>query len=543
MKINSLINILKMKKKLLNKIIVSSLFFMQCAIFAQAPNIGTAANFELFTSVGAVRNTGISQVTGNVGTNSGSSTGFGNVNGVMHDGDGVSGQCATDLLAAYTQLNSAIPNYFPAPLLGNGQILPPGVYSIASVASINLDLILDAQNNPNAVWIFQIGGAFATGANAEVKLRNGALACNVFWKIEGLVSLATNTKMKGTIVANNAAIIMSTGVTLEGRALSTTGSIDVDGVLSYTPIGCGSPVLNGPTAPPLNSTECYALFSANGYVTNAGTTIVRGDVGTNVGLTTGFNALDVNGNIHPIADTSTAQAASDLTGVYTNLNLLPHEIQLLYPAQFGNNLVLTPHTYLLNAATVFTGNLYLNAQNNANAVFVIKINGALSTSTYANVILTNGAQAKNVYWKVSGAVLISDYSQFKGTIVANNGAVDLTTGVQLDGRAFTTAGALSTASINAIMPLGCPTMGTQTLIKTPKVTIYPNPFGSYINIEMEDTLDNTKIILYDISGREVMKTSISNRTTLNMSGLSSSLYFYKIISNGNVIQSGKLISQ
>ena len=60
---------------------------------------------DLFTSVGAVTNVGtykyLTHLTGNVGTNSGSSTNFGNVNGVMHDGDGASGQCASDLLIAY----------------------------------------------------------------------------------------------------------------------------------------------------------------------------------------------------------------------------------------------------------------------------------------------------------------------------------------------------------------------------------------------------------------------------------------------------------
>ena len=60
--------------------------------FAQAPTLGTAADFVLFTSVGAVSNTGFSHLTGHVGTNSGSSTAFGNVDGVMHDGDGASAQ-------------------------------------------------------------------------------------------------------------------------------------------------------------------------------------------------------------------------------------------------------------------------------------------------------------------------------------------------------------------------------------------------------------------------------------------------------------------
>lgn len=535
-----------MKTKLLNALIVLTLLFVQNQSYSQAPTLGTAANFVLFSSVGAVTNTGITHLTGNVGTNSGSSTGFGNVDGVMHDGDGTSAQAGADLLIAYNQLKSAIPNYFPAPLLGNGQILLPGTYSIPSVANLNLDLTLDAKGDPNAVFIFQIEAAFATNANSEIKLVNGAQACNVFWKIEGLVSMATGTIMKGTVIANNSAIVMSTGVSLEGRALSTSGSISVNGILSYTPIGCGSPILNGPTAPALKSTECYAIFSSNGAVTNAGVSSVTGDIGTNKGLTTGYDATKVNGMIHPEPDTSTAQAAADLTDVYNYLNLLSHDIELLYPAQFGNNLVLTPHTYLLDAATVFTGTVYLNAQGNANAVFVIKIKGALSTSTYAKVILTNGALAKNVYWKVDGAVLISDYSEFKGTIVANNGAVDLLSGVALDGRAFTTAGGLSTSAVSVIMPAGCTTLGTPSFNEVQKVNIYPNPFHSFITVVISDSfeINNTQIVLYDAFGKQVKNVAVTGKsTTLETNNLNSGFYLYKIISNGKIIQTGKLIAK
>ena len=108
-----------MKTKLLDALIAVILLLMPALNFAQAPPLGTAADFVLFTTVGAVTNTGISQITGNVGTNSGSSTGFGNVNGVMHTSDGASAQCAADLQNAYNLLNGTVPNFFPAPLLGN----------------------------------------------------------------------------------------------------------------------------------------------------------------------------------------------------------------------------------------------------------------------------------------------------------------------------------------------------------------------------------------------------------------------------------------
>lgn len=442
-----------MKIKFLHFVVTSCmLLFFTSVNFAQAPNLGTAANFVIFTSNGAVTNTGKSNLTGNVGSNIGAATGFGNVNGVMHSGNGASAQAAADLLIAYYQVDTTSPTFFHAPLLGNGDTLHKGVYAIAGNSSFNLNLTLDAQGNPNAVFIFKIAGTFSTGTASRVILINGAKACNVFWKVEGLISMATETSMKGTMIANNAAINMATGVLLEGRALSTTGAISISGLTGYTPVGCGSPILTGPAAPGLASTACYAIFSGNGSVINAGITTVKGDVGTNVGLAVGYDSLKVQGKIHPIPDGSTSGAATDLLNVYTYLHTLPNDIELLYPLQFGNSLVLTPHTYILNGAATFTDTLFLDAAGNTNGVFVIKINGALSTSTYATVVLLNGATAGNVFWKVEGAVNLNDYSNFKGTIICNNGAISLNTGVILDGRALTTDGALSTAAVTVTIP-------------------------------------------------------------------------------------------
>jgi hypothetical protein len=147
-----------MKNKLLKTLSIAGLLLMSVQIFAQAPTLGTAADFVLFSTVGAVGNTGTSQITGNVGTNSGAITGFGNVNGVMHTSNGATGQCAADLLIAYNQLNSTVPDFFPGNLLGNGQIFGEGVYSIQGDASLDNDLSLDAQNDPDAVFIVLING-------------------------------------------------------------------------------------------------------------------------------------------------------------------------------------------------------------------------------------------------------------------------------------------------------------------------------------------------------------------------------------------------
>jgi hypothetical protein len=539
-----------MKNLLLSFIFTVSMLTYPNVNFGQAPNLGTAANFVLFSTNGAVSNTGISQLTGNVGTNGGSSTAFGNVNGVMHDNDGASAQCAADLLIAYNLLNRAIPTFFPAPLLGNGVTLNPGIYKVSGAATLNLDLTLDAKGNANAVFIFQIQGSLSTNASSEIKLMNGAMACNVFWKVEGLVSMATGTKMKGTIIANNAAIVMSSGNTLEGRALSTAGAITVDGVLAYTPIGCGSPTLTGPVAPNLASAACYVLFSSNGSVTNTGITKVTGDVGTNVGITSGYDPLLVSGKIHPIPDVSTATCAADLLKVYTYLNTLSPDIELLYPAQFGNDLVLTPHTYVMKAAAELTGSLYLNALGNANAVFVIQINGALSTSTYSKIILMNGAQSKNVYWKIEGAVGINNYSIFRGTIVCNNGALGaLNTGVELDGRALTTSGSLTTNAITTTLIPNCNATSSSVLINgnTQKaVNVYPNPFTTSVNFMINDAsqINNSVLMIYNILGEVVILKNLTKQlTSLETSKLPSGIYLYKVNRNNKTIQSGKLISK
>jgi len=493
-----------------------------------------------------VTNSLSTHLTGNVGTNTsgGTSTGFGNVNGVMQDNNLVSQLAAADLLIAYNQLNALIPNYFPSALLGNGVSLNAGVYFVNSEAVLNGNLILNGQGDPNALFVFQIQGAFSTNALSEITLINGAKACNVFWKVEGLIDRSTGTKMKGTMVANNAAILMAIDSTLEGRLLSTTGAITVNGIDAKLPLGCGSAILTGPQAPDLGTAVCYALFSGVDSVTNAGITNLIGDVGTNVGLTTGFNSANVTGAIHPIPGASTAQCAADLLDVRTYLNALTEDIELLYPPQFGNDLLLTPHTYLLNGATVLTNNLFLDAQNNSDAVFVIKIYGALSTSTYAKVMLVNGAQAKNVYWIVNGAIAISDYSEFKGTIIANNGAINISTETIVEGRVLTTNGAVTTFAITVNMTAGCDSLSTVNVGSISKtMVVYPNPFSSTLTIQATENSSNSEFNLYDVTGKIVMKKKISQSTTVIEINVVPGMYFYRFINDAGVTQTGKLISK
>ena len=225
----------------LSKIIAAlALLIIPFANYGQVPNFGSLAKFALFTTSGAVGNTAVSNITGNIGANAGAITGFGapsNVNGTIYNADGVTAQCVIDLQEAYDQL-STIPttNSAHAPAFGGGETLFAGVYSIGGAASVAGTLILDAQGDPNAIFIFKIAGAFTTGASATVVLANGVSACHVFWVAEGAISMATLTTMKGTLIAHPGAVSMGALCNLEGRMFSTTGAVSVYGVVAIN--GC-----------------------------------------------------------------------------------------------------------------------------------------------------------------------------------------------------------------------------------------------------------------------------------------------------------------
>ena len=240
--------------------------------WAQTINLGTAANFVLFTSNGAIDNLGASYFTGDLGTNVGSYTGFGTstINGNQYSANSITAQASTDVIAAYNQLKNIAPtNSTHTPAFGT-ETLFPGVYSIAAAGSVGGTLILDAQGNANAVFIFKIGGALTTGASSIISLINGASSCNVYWVAEGAISMAASTQMKGTLIANNAANSMGAGCTLEGRLFSTTGAISTNTSTAKLPV-CG---LVAPAWVGVISTDWNNLSNwANGIIPSITTNI------------------------------------------------------------------------------------------------------------------------------------------------------------------------------------------------------------------------------------------------------------------------------
>ena len=121
--------------------------------------------------------------------------------GTLHAGDAVALQAQSDLTAAYNALAGAA---CTATLTGQdlgGRTLTPGVYCFAASAPLNGVLTLDAQGNPNAVFIFQIGSTLLAAINSSVTVINGAQHANVFWQVGSSATLAAGVAFKGNIIA------------------------------------------------------------------------------------------------------------------------------------------------------------------------------------------------------------------------------------------------------------------------------------------------------------------------------------------------------
>lgn len=212
---------------------------ISCASTCFSSILGSAANFTLFTSLGALANTGISGVIGDIGSNTaGGVAGFAEsiVIGNTHAADDVTAQAKIDLLAAYNYLMNVVKTSSTKKAhdgVYGGETLKAGIYTTAAAGSTAGVLILDGDGNPNSTFIFQIGGAFNVAAQTRVVLINGARRCNIFWTAEGAISMETFTFMKGNMISHEGAISMGGQGFLEGRMFTTNGACNFNTATTY----------------------------------------------------------------------------------------------------------------------------------------------------------------------------------------------------------------------------------------------------------------------------------------------------------------------
>ncbi|MFI6884578.1 DUF4082 domain-containing protein [Streptosporangium canum] len=192
-------------------------------------NLNSAAPFGVLAQT-AVSNTNLTSVTGDLGVSPGSSiVGFppGTVSGTIHNNDAAAAQAISDATAAYNNAAGQTPDATLAPQLG-GTTQAPGVYnSSTGNFSITGTLNLDAQGNPDAVFIFQ-ASTLSTANVSNINLLHGAQANNVFWQISNNATLGTYCTFRGNVLAQNS-VTVSTGAAAFGRVFAVNGTISTQG--------------------------------------------------------------------------------------------------------------------------------------------------------------------------------------------------------------------------------------------------------------------------------------------------------------------------
>jgi hypothetical protein len=233
----------------------------------------------------------------------------------------------------------------------------------------------------------------------------------------------------------------------------------------------GGSALAGPSPVLLRTAGDYAVLAGSG-MTNTGTSTIAGDVGSSpTHSQTGFtpcpaaDCVQLTGTNHDVADPNdaqTQQAKSDLITAYDDAFSRTGGTAVTAPLGAGQTLVSGVYT---SAADLFVGgDLTLDAGGDPNAVFIFQaktgtlITAAGVTSGVPNtrVLLSNGAQACNVFWQVGSSATIDTFTQFVGNVLALQ-SITANTGATLESGSVLARGGAVTLDTNTIKRATCAT--------------------------------------------------------------------------------------
>jgi len=277
---------------------------------------------------------------------------------------------------------------------------------------------------------------------------------------------------------------------MKNTSASKRKTINVPGLILGLAVGVSflHPDATAAQAPVALGTDATFGVVAATTVTTIPTTTVNGDLGVSPGNTVTGSPI-VNGSLH-LGDPAAGQAQLDLTTAYNDA--AGRTVGAITLAGNLGGQVLAPGLYKsATSLEISSGDLTLDAQGDANAVFIFQIGSTLITTVGRQVILSGGAQAANVFWQVGSSATIGGSSVFKGTIMANQ-SITMDTGATLNGRALARNGAVALDANTITIPATATDF--VTLVSAAMVTgPYTDAAGQTVNLA-------TKTITVPLSG-------------------------------------------
>jgi hypothetical protein len=213
----------------------------------------------------------------------------------------------------------------------------------------------------------------------------------------------------------------------------------------------------------LGAAENYAILAKSG-ITTTGKTFITGNIGVSpIAATamTGFAlTLDsagqfsksqlVSGKVYAAdyavpTPTDQSNAILNMEAAYTDAAGWAADVTEKGGGNIGG-LTLSPGVYKWSSVVTIPKDVTLSG--GSNDVWIFQIAKGLTMSNGAKVILSGGAQAKNVFWQVAGQVTLGTTSRFSGIILSKT-AIVMQTGAELNGRALAqTAVTLDANTVN-----------------------------------------------------------------------------------------------
>ena len=266
--------------------------------------------------------------------------------------------------------------------------------------------------------------------------------------------IAVGRDGNGTVVPISPIWTAAAGGTINASGLFTAGIVTgtytnsvqatVGGIFGQATVI----VTGGAPPPPLVNLGAAA---PNGIMAGTAFTCVSlgtifADIAISPGSTvTGFPPCVITGTQH-LNDGLAIQAQIDLTAAYNVLAGLPCPPANAIVANLGGT-TKPAGVYCTASGIGVTGTLTLDGGGDPNAKFVFQAGTGLTTA--GNIVLINGAQAKNVYWQVGSSATIGTASQWQGNILALT-SITLVDNAILTGRALARNGAVSLGTGNII---------------------------------------------------------------------------------------------
>ena len=286
-----------------------------------------------------------------------------------------------------------------------------------------------------------------------------------------------------TLVVRSAATAAVAAVAISAAFLATAGSAAAA------------------TTIPLGGAADFGVLASTA-ITNSGTSTVAGDIGASTGAMTGTgpgadSIVLTQGGVDRGNDTSGGQAG--LTAAYTAAGSQGNGT-VVGPTNLGlQTQPLLPGIYSSGSDLALTGPLTLDGAGSYDSVFIFRATAGLTTASGSTVVLTNGAQACNVFWQVGSSATLGAGSLFSGTILANT-SISLDAGVTVDGRLLASTGAVTLIS-DLITRSACQTGPVTPPVVPPTTstpTSTPTPTG---DDGADDTGTTARVTTYGQVGR------------------------------------------